>query len=133
MVFKEGHQEADFSYRTLPRTFIGRSLLERVSFRDTDLHGSHLCWNDFNNCDFSQSELSHADLRASVFRDCDFRTCFLVRADLRRSTFENCDFTGANLCRAKLTRPQAQSMNLTAEQKKFICWQRGDGPEPKGG
>ena len=133
VIFKQSYCDEDLSYQTLPRTFIARSLLECVSFRDTDLHGSGLCWNDFHGCDFSQSELSHADLRASIFRNCDFTDCYLVRADLRRSRFENCDFSGANFCRAKLTRAQARTMNLSAEQQKFVRWQRDDGPEPQGG
>ncbi|RYG75505.1 pentapeptide repeat-containing protein [bacterium] len=103
-IFKEGHVDADFSNRTLPRTYMGRSLFERVSFRNTDLHGSHLCWNDFVDCDFSDAELSHADLRASIYRRCNFNNCYLVRADLRQALFEDCTFEGANLCAAKISR-----------------------------
>ncbi len=131
--FKEGHWDEDFSNFTLPRTYIGRSLLERVSFQNTDLHGSHLCWNDFNDCDFSEAELSHADLRSSIYRRCKFVNCYLVRADLRGAVFESCNFIGANLCAAKMTRSQAKGLNLTNEQRQFVNWQRSDGPEPDGG
>jgi BTB/POZ domain-containing protein KCTD9 len=47
----------DLSDLTLPRTFFGRSQIDRVSFRNSDLHESNLCWNDFNGTDFSGADL----------------------------------------------------------------------------
>ena len=76
-------ERADLSNLTLPRTFIGRSEVRAVSFRNTDLSESTLCWNDFVDVDF---------------RDADLR-----EADLRGADFERCDVTGANLAGALLS------------------------------
>jgi BTB/POZ domain-containing protein KCTD9 len=40
----------DLSDLSLPRTFFGRSEINQVSFRNTDLRESNLCWNDFPTC-----------------------------------------------------------------------------------
>ena len=61
-----------------PPTYFARSSLERVDFRNTDLSGSRICWNDFDSCDFRCADLSGCDLRASTFT-----ACFFSEADLR--------------------------------------------------
>ncbi len=132
-IYKEGQMDADFSDRTLPRTFVGRSRLERVSFHNSDLHNSRLCWNDFNECDFSDADLSHSDLRASVYRRCSFARCCLVAADLRRASFDDCDWSGADLRAAKGSRAQSKTLNLSEQQTRQVKWQRGEGAEPEGG
>src|SRR5688572_16741673 len=48
---------------TLPRTFFGRSDISDVSFRNTDLSESNLCWNDFTDVDFTDAVLANSDLR----------------------------------------------------------------------
>src|SRR5262245_2116933 len=74
-------EDADNSNLTLPRTFFGRSLFVRVSFANTDLSGSRMCWNDFNKCDFSGADLSDCDMRASHFLGCRFVGAVLRGAD----------------------------------------------------
>ncbi|MBX9580667.1 MAG: pentapeptide repeat-containing protein [Gemmataceae bacterium] len=118
---------------TLPRTFFGRSEVGPVSFRNTDLSESTLCWNDFNGVDFTAADLSGGDLRASVFTDTVFLRANLRDADLRRSTFDGCDFTDADLHGAKLTHAQGHDLVLSAEQRRVIDWQDGEGEEPPGG
>src|SRR5271170_5636333 len=49
--FKNGLENADLGNLSLPRTFFGRSSFDRVSFNNTDLSESRMCWNDFNGCD----------------------------------------------------------------------------------
>lgn len=126
-----GHR--DLENLTLPRTFFGRSYIQHVSFRNTDLSESTLCWNEFNGVNFTAADLSGSDLRASTFTDILFVRANLRNADLRRSTFEECDFTDADLVGAKLTPEQGEELGLSEEQKKVIDWQETEGEEPPGG
>src|SRR5262245_21815163 len=89
--------EGDLENLTLPRTFFGRSEIGPVSFKNTDLSESTLCWNDFNGVNFTDADLSGSDLRASFFSETDFVRTNLRYADLRRSNFEACDFTDADM------------------------------------
>ncbi len=50
--------DADVRHRnlenlTLPRTFFGRSYIHHVSFKNTNLSESSLCWNDFSEVNFT--------------------------------------------------------------------------------
>jgi BTB/POZ domain-containing protein KCTD9 len=130
--FRHIIEDGDFSDLTLPRTYFGRSGFERVNFRNTDLSGSRMCWNDFTECDFSKADLSGCDMRASRFQDCRFDGTVLCRADLRHSSFEGSSFTEADMSHAIadknesidcLTELQFATMNLHADS----------GPEPPGG
>ncbi len=134
--FRTGRDGTDLSCLTMPRTFFGRSLFERVSFAGTDLSGSCLCWNDFNDCDFTGADLSGCDLRASLFERCSFAGAVLRGADLRRSTFDGCSFTGAELSGAVAegTGSRARLRELLgAEQVAAVTWVEDAGPEPAGG
>jgi BTB/POZ domain-containing protein KCTD9 len=62
----------DLSGLTLPRTFFGRSHIDRVLFRNCDLHESNLCWNDFVGTDFTCANLAGSDMRASLFHQVRF-------------------------------------------------------------
>ncbi len=123
----------DFSNMTLPRTFFGRSEISSVSFRNTDLSESTLCWNDFIAVDFSHCCLRANDLRASEFSGVNFTGSDLRDADLRRSKFADCDFTDANLHGAKLTRRQAAGLRLSVSQWESVAWQNDEGEKPGGG
>jgi uncharacterized protein YjbI with pentapeptide repeats len=118
---------ADLSNMTLPRTFFGRSEVSEASFRNSDLSGSTLCWNDFVSVDFSNCSLKGSDMRASTFKHVNFTRSDLQDADLRLSQFEDCDFTDANLRGAKLTRSQAKRIGLSASQKEGVAWQASEG------
>jgi BTB/POZ domain-containing protein KCTD9 len=118
----------DLSGLTLPRTFFGRSEIGGVSFRDTDLHESTLCWNDFIDVDFSNAVLRGADLRASLFERVTF-----AGADLRISSFLDCRFEGAAMKGATLTRAQGESLALSPQQRAEINWVDEGGDEPEGG
>jgi uncharacterized protein YjbI with pentapeptide repeats len=118
---------------TIPRTFFGRSEFQRVSFRNSDLTESRMCWNDWVECDFTDAMLQRADLRSSEYVRCRFVRADLRDADLRHSGFEACDFTDARLHGAKLTRWQGANLVLTAAQQAEIEWHMEDGPEPPGG
>jgi BTB/POZ domain-containing protein KCTD9 len=134
--FRCGLQDADNRNLTLPRTCFGRSLLERVDFRNTDLSESRMCWNDFIGCDFSGADLPRCDLRASLFRDCKFVGTILSHADLRRSAFQGCDFTGAVLTGAVADYHRDEydlAELLTKEQQAVMDWREDPGPEPGGG
>jgi hypothetical protein len=134
--FRSGLEDADRSHLTMPRTFFGRSWLVRVNFADTDLSESCMCWNDFDDCDFTGADLSGCDMRASIFRRCTFAGAMLRGADLRRSTFDGCDFTGADLSGAiaEGTGSRARLRDvLSVEQRAAISWAEDAGPEPPGG
>ena len=118
---------------TLPRTFFGRSEISSISFQNTDLSESTLCWNDFMEVDFTDADLSGCDLRASLFSEVDFVHANLRNADLRRSDFEACDFTDADMRGAKLTHEQGEQIDLSEQQRQEIDWQESDGDEPLGG
>lgn len=126
---------ADNSNLTLPRTFFGRSWFVGVSFVNTDLAGSRMCWNDFNRCDFSGADLSDCDMRASHFLGCKFVGAILRGADLRRSSFEECDFTGAELAGAVAEDEDYEGRvldSLNPEQQDVMVLM-DEGPEPPGG
>lgn len=126
-------QESDCENLTLPRTFFGRSEISRISFANTDLSESTLCWNDFIEIDFTDADLSECDLRASIYTRVVFVGANLRNADLRHSTFKECDFTDANLTGAKLTRAQGKALLLSEQQKHVSDWQASAGVEPPGG
>jgi hypothetical protein len=131
--FEEGLEEAEFAHLTMQRTFFGHSKIERVSFRDTDLHESRLCWNDWLECDFKEADLTGADLRGSRYVACSFVRANLTGADLRRSGFEQCDFTDAKMQGTRLTVEQGERLPLTEAQRGEIAWTEDEGPEPPGG
>jgi BTB/POZ domain-containing protein KCTD9 len=118
---------------TLPRTFFGRSEVGPISFRNTDLSESTLCWNDFIEVDFTDADLSESDLRASIFTRVTFVRTNLRNADLRGSDFEACDFADAEMVGVKLTRKQGKRIHLSDEQSKVVEWHDSDGEEPPGG
>jgi hypothetical protein len=135
--YKCGLANADYSNLTLPRVFFGRSFVERVNYRNTDLSQSWMCWNDFVDCDLSGADLSGCEMRSSIFRRCRFVGANLAGADLRRSSFEGCDFTGAVLRGTRADEGYADEYELTerlsVEQLEAMEWHEDPGPEPPGG
>lgn len=125
--------EIDLSNLTLPRTYFGRCEISRISFRNTDLTESNLCWNDFLDVDFSTAALVRCDLRSSRFDRVKFIGADLRAADMRRSWFNACTFDGAIIDGAVLTRTQASRMAFSEAQRSVIDWRDEDGPEPDGG
>jgi uncharacterized protein YjbI with pentapeptide repeats len=134
--FRTQVTESDYSNLTLPRTFFGRSLLDRVNFGNTDLCESRMCWNDFEGCDFSGADMSGSDMRASNFKGCRFVAATLRGADLRQSSFEDCDFTSADLTGAVANDADFTSCPLdylSEKQQAAMEWTADSGPDPPGG
>jgi hypothetical protein len=135
--FRTSAEEDDYSDCTLPRTFFGRSGLTNVSFRNADLYGSRMCWNDFVGCDFSKADLSGCDMRASKFKGCKFDGANLEEADLRRSSFEGSSFKAANLKGAVMDNDSAADWDaerhLSRAQVAAVVWHDDPGEEPAGG
>jgi uncharacterized protein YjbI with pentapeptide repeats len=139
--FGRDGQVEDYGNLTLPRTYFGHSTLTRLSFANTDLSGSRMCWNDFLGCDFSEADLSECDMRASTFTGCKFVGAVLRGADLRRSSFKECDFTGADLTGAVGEDEDFYTSSghtnvydfLTEEQRAVMVWTPDEGPLPPGG
>jgi uncharacterized protein YjbI with pentapeptide repeats len=123
----------DLSDLSLPRTFFGRSEINRILFRNSDLHESNLCWNDFNGADFSGADLSGSDMRSSLFKNVLFLATNLNGTDLRRSAFIDCDFELAKMKGAVLTRQQGAMIHLSNMQITDVDWRDESGPEPDGG
>jgi BTB/POZ domain-containing protein KCTD9 len=123
----------DFSDLSLPRSFFGRSEINRVSFRNTDLHESNLCWNDFLGTDFTDADLARSDMRSSIFQGVTFVNANLDSADLRGSTFIDCNFEGATMRGAALAREQGAGLNLSEAQRLAVDWHEDSGPYPDGG
>ena len=118
---------------TLPRTFFGRSEIDSVSFRNTDLSESVANWNDFKDTDFSDTNLTNCDLRACIFERVKFNGACLRNADIRHCTFTDCDFAGAEVAGLKITKAGAARLGLSNEQLRDIAWQADQGEEPDGG
>jgi len=123
----------DLSDLSLPRTFFGRSEVNGVLFRNSDLRESNLCWNDFVGVDFTGADLERSDMRSSLFSGVRFVGANLQKADLRRSTFLDCIFESAVMRGAALTTGQGKTMQLSDTQKLEIDWHDQDGPNPEGG
>lgn len=123
----------DIANMTMPRTFFGRTEVRQVSFKNTDLSESCLCWNNFIQVDFTKALLSGSDMRASLYDHVLFVQADLSGADLRTSAFDACDFTDAVMKDVKLTDEQGRLLNLSESQHREIDWQDEDGEEPDGG
>lgn len=122
----------DLSGLSLPRTFIGRSLVSTASFAGTDLSESRFCWSDFVTCDFTGASLRGADLRASAYDRCSFEGADLEGADLRRSRFMGCSFRGARMAGARVSKGQVGELGLDSAQMMSVSVQP-EGDEPPGG
>jgi uncharacterized protein YjbI with pentapeptide repeats len=134
--YKYRLEEADNGDLCMPRTFFGRSWFVRFRFANTDLSESRMCWNDFEQCDFSGANLTQCDMRASIFRGCKFVGAVLRGADLRCSSFESCDFSRADLTDAIAEDEDAIGCvqdYLSDEQQAVMQWLEDSGPEPPGG
>jgi BTB/POZ domain-containing protein KCTD9 len=131
--FRTRIEAAHLDNLTLRRTFIGRSEIHTVSFLNTDLAQSNLCWNDFISVDFSDASLESSDLRCSTFSQVRFVRANLIKVDLRRSSFESCVFDGAHVTGAIAHESQKTSLRLSAAQVKDIAWTKDEGEEPGGG
>jgi BTB/POZ domain-containing protein KCTD9 len=123
----------DLSDLSLPRSFFGRSEINRVSFRNTDLHESNLCWNDFLGTDFTEADLTRSDMRSSIFQQVAFVNANLDGADLRGSSFTDCNFEGATMRGVALAREQSATMHLSEAQRLAVEWHEDSGPYPDGG
>ena len=132
-MFRTLVDDLDLSDLTLPRTFFGRSQIDRVSFRGCDLHESNLCWNDFNDIDFSGADLAGSDMRASLFHKVLFVAANLDGADLRQSSFTECHFEEATMKGTILERQQGAMMRFSEGQRQTIDWRDESGPERGGG
>lgn len=128
--FRTAWEDADLANLTIPRLYINRSDLQQVSFRNSDLNQSFMCWNDFVDCDFTDADLTCCDMRRSLFRGCKFIRCKMVAAYLSGSEFDDCDFTDADLRGAIIDTDT--DIDLTDEQMNVLeCVM--ESPEPKGG
>lgn len=131
--FKTRVNDVHLTNLTLPRTFFGRSGIDRTNFENSDLSESTLCWNDFTDVSFRKTDLRESDLRASIFERVDFTEADLRSCDLRHSSFLSCTFQGTLLDNAKLTRDQVGKLSLSNEQVRSISIQDDPGEEPLGG
>ena len=130
--FRMHLEDQDLSGLSLPRTFFGRSLVARCTFADTDLSESCLCWNDFEDVDFSRASLAGADLRASNYERCRFDWADLSGADLRACGLHDCSLGGARLDGARLTAEQVARLPLDPSQRARVTVEEA-GEEPAGG
>lgn len=106
--------------------------MNSISFANTDLSGSFICWNDILHCNFTKCDFSNADMRANLFEDVSFENANLTNADLRHSWFENCTFAGAKMAGAKVG--ISSVLDLTPKQEDEIDWYEHDeADEPPGG
>jgi BTB/POZ domain-containing protein KCTD9 len=133
-IFRSGNDSTmDMSNLTIPRIYVGRSELDGVAIRNTDLNESNLCWNDFLRCDFELAILDRSDMRASNFDQCNFAFASLRKTDLRLSNFSGCQFKNADLSGAIFAKEQLKQLGLSAEQLASLDLRLEAGPEPNGG
>ena len=131
--FRTQIENARLENLTLARTFFGRSMFVDVSFKNSDVSESSLCWNDFANVDFTDANLELSDLRGSTFTNTLFVRANLKKADLRRSQFESCSFEGANLDGSVFHSRQRAMLHLSEAQIRQVAWTNDEGDEPGGG
>ncbi len=126
-MYKNGWEDGDMSNLTVPRCFFARSLLERVSFLNTELTESWLCWDNFEGCDFWKSVLTRCDMRCSYWKNCRFDKADLTGADLRGSNFENCTLEGATFKDTLVLPGDVLLAQLSEAQKAGIVLKRQGG------
>jgi uncharacterized protein YjbI with pentapeptide repeats len=131
--FRTHLEDEDLAGLSLPRTFFGRSLVARCSWTGTDLSESRLCWNEFEDVDFSRAVLSRADLRASNYERCRFDGADLRGADLRSSSYLECSFRDAKLDGARVTERQVGQMGLDPAQRASVSVELEDEDDVPGG
>ncbi len=131
--FRGPLEDFDYSQQDLMNSFINKSLVKNVSFENSSLSGSRMCWNDFEQVNFKGTSLSECDMRASIFEDCDFEGADLTKTDLRRSSFVNCRFKSANFEGAKIAKASKEKFDLSPDQIDVVEWMEDDGEEPEGG
>lgn len=130
---RTGIWDDDLSNLTLPRTYICRCEVSNISFKETDLSESRMCWNDFIEVDFTDADLERCDLRKSRFQNVKFVRSNLSLTDMRQSEYDGCDFSHAKMLGTKLTEIQVEQLDLSPEQLGAIDIQLSDGDEPGGG
>jgi len=131
--FRTWVEDAKLENLTIPRTYFSRSKISRTSFIGTDMTESVANWNDFEEVNFSSSDLTGVDFRACALRRVRFDNAVMKSADLRCCGFEGCTFVGADLTGAKITREAEALLGLSPEQREQVSWQEDDGPDPEGG
>jgi BTB/POZ domain-containing protein KCTD9 len=131
--FRTCVENARLENLTIPRTYFSRSEIRNSSFAGSDLSESVANWNDFNDVNFSYTDLSRFDFRGCSLVQVRFQGADLRNADLRRCDFEHCDFMAADLTGTKLTREAGESLILSDQQRQGVDWQDEDGPDPDGG
>lgn len=117
----------------MPRTFFGRAEINGVSFRDTDLRESNMCWNDFVRTDFTGADLSRCDMRDALFKQVIFVEANLRGADLRHSSLIDCSCIRASMKGVVLTRKQADTLPPSETQRREIDWVDDSGTDQNGG
>ncbi len=130
--FRTRAADDDLSGLTLARTYFAKSEINAMSFANTDLSESTMCWNDFLRVNFSGASLAAADMRASLYENCNFDDADLSGADLRLSSFDGCTFANTNVAGAKLSQDQRANIALSDHQFGTIDWLDA-GDEPPGG
>jgi hypothetical protein len=148
-IFRTRVEDVSLNGLTLTGLYVGRSLLERISFSESELRLAAFNWSGISDCTFEGADLTGADLRACSFVRCSFRRANLAEADLRCSTFDGCRFDEASLEGTRLYRwpgllgvvPRPISVprtgfsadpRLTRVQREQVRWCR-DAPVPGGG
>lgn len=72
--------------------YFEEELLEKIDFSKTlFLKG------DYENCTFSNCNLSETDISKTQFLECEFRNCNLSSAQIINSTFQECNFIDCKL------------------------------------
>jgi uncharacterized protein YjbI with pentapeptide repeats len=121
--FRLQRSNKDMSNLYLPGIYIGRCELTSIRFRNADFTNSIFCWDYFIDCDFSDSNFSYADLRASIFENCCFDRCIMNKADFRHSSFYNCSFKEADVFGAISLKDEVYlKKTLSNEQLANMVW-----------
>ena len=96
--------------------FTKEQLYSTASYKNKDLSGVILTYNDLTGWDFSSQNLTSADFFYANLTDVDFRGANLTNVGLLAATFTNVNFTNANLTNANigyLSTPDLSNVNFT--------------------
>jgi uncharacterized protein YjbI with pentapeptide repeats len=131
-VFEGEHFEAlDFSGAKLDRISLQNCLLQNCVFTGTRLSGADLSRSHFVDCDFSESELSNTCLDAAQFQRCSFDRVKAGNTSFNATYAQQCsaanaDFTGVHALASHWVECSFAGATLPASKWTGARWRRCD-------
>ncbi|MGF7138568.1 helix-turn-helix domain-containing protein [Roseimarinus sediminis] len=111
--------DSDFSgLKNLHEKFSSSNMLH-CQFIGSEMSGLLLKYNNVDQCDFSDSDLSKSHIQNSNLANNHFNNCLLKETEFKGTYIKNCDFTGADFTGAKVKSGGLEKNTLTN-----VLWNR---------